>query len=388
MHLKCDCLEIERAIRMTFNSQTFNTPGVREYANFLKDVGDARRIRKTVLACYEAAALPTTPNAVRRQLLNFAIVGGGPTGFEFAAELHDLIHDDLERLYPHLKGLSSITVHDVAPKVLNMFDKRLSDYAIKHFSREGIAVKTESKVQSLAPGLPPQGDLTDADRHVWTNAQEGRPGLTLSIKGQPPQGTGMVVWSTGLMANPFIAKALRTVRAFPSKSAIFKADRADAENAQWHIATDPKTGSLITNDRLRIIMEASRPNVAPSTKPLRAFVTDVYALGDCGTIENSTYPATAQVANQKAMWLARHLNKGDAGSTRFLYRDLGVMAYLGGWKAIFQGGQGVGNISGRMAWIIWRTAYLVKSVSLRNKVLIPVYWVINWYVLLRPAYTV
>jgi NADH dehydrogenase FAD-containing subunit len=66
-------------------SQTFGIPGVREHALFLKDVGDARRIRKRILACFEKAALPTTSDELRRYLLNFAIVGGGPTGIEFAA---------------------------------------------------------------------------------------------------------------------------------------------------------------------------------------------------------------------------------------------------------------------------------------------------------------
>lgn len=357
------------------HSQTFNTPGVREHANFLKDVGDARRIRKNILTCFETAALPTTPDSVRRQLLNFAIVGGGPTGFEFSAELHDLIHDDLSRLYPHLKGLANITVHDVAPSVLPMFDQTLRQYATDHFSREGIAVKTKSHVESLSLGLPPP---PHAHADAWSDLQRGRPGLTLRIRGKEPEGVGMVVWSTGLMPNPFIAKALNAVHAFPSRSAIFKANRQDAEVAHWHIRTDGKTGSIVTNDRLRVILEAPKPSAGPDDNLMRAFMSDVYALGDCGMIAGTAYPATAQVANQKAMWLAKRLNKGDLSHVRFQYRDLGVMAYVGGWKAIFQGGHGTANVSGRAAWIIWRAAYLVKSVSLRNKVLIPVYWVINW----------
>jgi NADH dehydrogenase len=60
-------------------SQTFGTPGVKEYAYFLKDVGDARRIRKRLIDCFETAALPTTSDETRRYLLNFAVVGGGRT---------------------------------------------------------------------------------------------------------------------------------------------------------------------------------------------------------------------------------------------------------------------------------------------------------------------
>ena len=74
-------------------SQTFGTPGVKENALFLKDVVDARKIRKRVLECrhlslyfvpkllivlgFETASLPVTSSDLRDQLLNFAIVGGG-----------------------------------------------------------------------------------------------------------------------------------------------------------------------------------------------------------------------------------------------------------------------------------------------------------------------
>jgi hypothetical protein len=58
-------------------SQTFGTPGVRENALFLKDVGDARKIRNRLLTCFETASLPTTSDQMRQHLLNFAIVGGG-----------------------------------------------------------------------------------------------------------------------------------------------------------------------------------------------------------------------------------------------------------------------------------------------------------------------
>lgn len=58
-------------------SQTFGTKGVKENAFFLKDVGDARRIRNRMLACFETASLPTTSEEMRRALLHFAVVGGG-----------------------------------------------------------------------------------------------------------------------------------------------------------------------------------------------------------------------------------------------------------------------------------------------------------------------
>lgn len=135
-------------------AQTFNTKGVKENAFFLKDVGDARKIRNRLLSCFEAASFPTTTDKMRNQLLNFAIVGGGPTGIEFSAELHDLIKEDMVKLYSELVGHARITVYDVAPKVLSMFDDKLSQYAMDHFKREGIEIKTNHYVEELRPGSP------------------------------------------------------------------------------------------------------------------------------------------------------------------------------------------------------------------------------------------
>lgn len=89
-------------------SQTFNTKGVREHAYFLKDVGDARRIRNRLLSCFEMASLPTTSEEMRKMLLNFAVVGGGPTGIEWSAELCDMIDEDMKQLYPDLVGYAKV----------------------------------------------------------------------------------------------------------------------------------------------------------------------------------------------------------------------------------------------------------------------------------------
>ena len=53
--------------------------------------------------------------------------GGGPTGVEFAAELHDLIASDIQRHYPSLSRMAKITLYDVAPKILGTFDKGLAE---------------------------------------------------------------------------------------------------------------------------------------------------------------------------------------------------------------------------------------------------------------------
>ncbi|KAF2477852.1 FAD/NAD(P)-binding domain-containing protein [Lindgomyces ingoldianus] len=348
-------------------SQTFGIPGVKENALFLKDVGDARKIRNRILACFEAAALPTTSDEMRRTLLNFAIVGGGPTGIEFSAELYDIIKEDLARIYPELIPFHQITVYDVADKVLPMFDANLADYAMDAFRRGGISIKTKHHVNELRKG-PPAGSASKVDDQ---NAC-----FTLNIKEQGEVGVGMVVWSTGLMMNPFVAKALRDIPELPEAGVKFLESGSAQDKSGptgWVVQKDAKTGSVITDDRLRVKLEAEGVG---EDKP-QAILEDVFALGDCAILEGTSYPATAQVASQKAEWLAKRLNRDDIEQSGFTWKNLGVMAYIGNWNALFQGSGG-GNISGRAAWILWRGAYLTKSVSIRNKILIPMYWFINW----------
>lgn len=81
-------------------SQTFGIKGVREYGCFLKEVWDAQKIRTKLMDCIETAAFPgQTPEEIDR-LLHMVVVGGGPTGIEYAAELHDFLTDDLSKWYP------------------------------------------------------------------------------------------------------------------------------------------------------------------------------------------------------------------------------------------------------------------------------------------------
>lgn len=48
------------------------------------------------------------------------VVGGGPTGVEFAAELHDFVIEDLAKLYPKLKSYVTITLLEAGDNILNM----------------------------------------------------------------------------------------------------------------------------------------------------------------------------------------------------------------------------------------------------------------------------
>lgn len=238
---------------------------------------------------FEAANLFIVPEEQKRDLLNFCIVGGGPTGIEFAAELHDLIHDDMKYYYPLLMPFVKITIFDVAEKILGAFDKDLSSYAEKYFMRQNINIRTRVAVQEVGSE-------------------------TLRIRNEKGQDEtikyGLLVWSTGLAANPFVESMQGAVR--------------------------DKRNNLLTDEELHIMRVPTDNSQSEVPDP------DVYALGDCAQIRHQRLPATAQVASQKAIYLAKMLNREGNATYKipqppFEFKNRGIMAYLGGWRAIMQG---------------------------------------------------
>ena len=80
------------------------------------------------------------------------VVGGGPTGVEFAAEMHDFLREDVPKLYPDLADKMSITFVQSADHILNTYDERISAYAAEKFARDGISVLTGPRVLSVDRG--------------------------------------------------------------------------------------------------------------------------------------------------------------------------------------------------------------------------------------------
>lgn len=78
----------------------------------------------------ELACLPTTSDEERKRLLSFVVCGGGPTGVEFAAELYDLLNEDLRSNFPKILR-NEISVHVIQSRghILNTYDEALSTYA-------------------------------------------------------------------------------------------------------------------------------------------------------------------------------------------------------------------------------------------------------------------
>lgn len=207
-----------------------------------------------------------------------------------------------------------ITVYDIAPKILPMFDQALASYAMGAIQKQNIEIKTAHSIQRVRPDTDSTG------------------GLKIKIKeyGDEEVGAGIVVWSTGLMQNPLIEKLMGK-----SLSAPLPVEGQEAPR-ELRLEKDVRTGGVITDGRFRArLADAGAPekdNTAAAAAGLQSQVlNDVFVIGDCAVIaDQPTLPKTAQVASQEATYLAKALNKGTLEEEKpFKFRNLGTMTYLG-----------------------------------------------------------
>jgi len=130
----------------------FGIEGVAEHALKLKTVEDARAVRKGILDRFAAAEIPGLDDAEVERRLTFVVCGGGPTGVEVAAELHDLLDRELAHAHPRLAPRARVIVVEALPRLLSGFDEALAGYAQEHFAREGVEVRTEAPVRRVEAG--------------------------------------------------------------------------------------------------------------------------------------------------------------------------------------------------------------------------------------------
>lgn len=123
--------------------------GAARFALPLATVEDGRAMRRAVLASFAGADIPGLPLDEVQRRLRFVVVGGGPTGVEIAAEIQDLLAGELRRAYPDLASVARVVLVEASTRLLGGFDEALSEYARRHFQREGVEVRTGSPVSRI-----------------------------------------------------------------------------------------------------------------------------------------------------------------------------------------------------------------------------------------------
>ncbi len=156
----------------------FGVSGAREHTFTLKSMEDAIRLRNHVLGRFEAAQWQQDPGT-RARALTFVVVGGGPTGVEFAGALAELINGPLRRDYPDLDfRLARVVLLEAQPTLLPGLPERLQQYARRRLAQMGVDVRLQALVDRIGPVQVEvrEGEPIQAETVVWTAGVQGVPG--------------------------------------------------------------------------------------------------------------------------------------------------------------------------------------------------------------------
>jgi len=293
----------------------FGVPGARRHAFPLKTIEDGIALRSHVLARFEAAM--HEPDAARRaEILGFLVVGGGPTGVEYAGALSELVRGPLARDYPAVVGDASITLIEAAPRLLTAMPERLSEYARRRLEGMGVSVRTGELVEEVTAS---GARLRSAAASAAESAQPDDADGSGEIRGQT------VAWTAGVRGAP--------------------------EAAEWGLPLAP-------GGRIEV-----GPTLQVPGHP------EVFVVGDLAKISggDAPLPMLAQVAMQGGEHAARSIRRlldGDDPEP-FRYRDKGIMAVIGRNAAVARvAGRG---FTGFPAWLLWLGIHLVYLIGFRNR---------------------
>jgi NADH dehydrogenase len=284
-------------------SNDFGVPGVEEHCLFLDNTDQAKHFQRQL---FESYVLAGQGRASTRGELHIAIVGGGATGIELAAQLHEISHllyaYGLEEVEP--AGVK-ITVIEAASRLLPGLPAEIARATERQLRRLGIDVHTGERV-------------VEVDAH-GIRTQSGR---------QIP--AGIKVWAAGIKAPKFL-KGL---------------------------------GGLETNKLNQLIVTQT----LQTTRDANVFALgDCTACPWPGHEE--TVPPRAQAAHQQAQLTYENICKRLIGKAlkNYRYRDYGSLVSLGRYSTI---GNLMGNLTGNVriegfiARLVYLSLYKMHQVSL------------------------
>jgi NADH dehydrogenase len=153
----------------------YGVEGASDHTFQLRTIQDAIALRNHILLRFERALCETDPGK-RRQMLTFAIVGGGPTGVEFAGALAELIRGPLSKDYQALdfKEVRFLLL-EASDHLLTGLPEKLQRYALQRLQKMGMEVRLEAQVRRVTPeSLSLQnGSVIALETVIWTAGVRG-----------------------------------------------------------------------------------------------------------------------------------------------------------------------------------------------------------------------
>jgi len=170
----------------------FGHPEWEKWAPGLKNIEDARRIRKRFLLAFERAEWEEDPEA-RQALLTFVIVGGGPTGVELAGVLPEMCRVAFR---PDFRRIDTSKVRvlllEGGRRILPAFPEKLSARARRDLEKLGVEVRTSTLVTHIdEQGVDVGGERIRSQSVFWAAGNAASPlGKTLEV---PLDNVGRVI---------------------------------------------------------------------------------------------------------------------------------------------------------------------------------------------------
>ncbi|HEX4037465.1 MAG TPA: NAD(P)/FAD-dependent oxidoreductase [Acidobacteriaceae bacterium] len=285
----------------------------------LKTIEDAIEIRRRVLLAFELAERQMLETGSHPPL-NFAIVGGGPTGVELAGAICDITRRYMRRDFRHIDPAKArVILIEGEKRVLATYPKELQIKATQQLEALGAEVRGGLRVTDVQPG------------YVVATAKNGAEERIESV---------VTLWAAGVAASP-LGKLLG-------------------------VPTD-KRGCVIVNQTLN-----------PPGHP------EIFVCGDLAHFEQDGHqvPGVAQPAIQMGDHVAK-LIEADLNHhprTPFHYRDKGDIATIGRLAAVadvkwpFHG-----RLSGFPAWVTWLVVHIYFLIGFRNRLAVLSQWVWSYF---------
>ncbi|WP_211165376.1 NAD(P)/FAD-dependent oxidoreductase [Flavobacterium silvaticum] len=313
-------------LAMGAKTNYFGNTELEKHAFPMKSVPEAIQLRNRILETFEQAVL--APEAEMQSLLNFVIVGGGPTGVELAGALAEMKKYILPKDYPD-QDFSKLTVYllEGLPNLLNAMSDDSKKVSRKYLEDLGVHVKTETIV-------------SDYD------------GETVTLKSGETIKAKNVIWAAGISG--------------VSLDGIPKESYA--------------RGNRLTVNRFN---EIENLKDVYAIGDISVMSTPKYPNG---------HPQLAAVAIEQGKVLAKNFIRLKQGlnTVAYEYHDKGSMATVGKRKAVVDLPQF--SFQGRLAWFTWMFVHLMLILSVKNKLSIFVNWMFSYFnndstlrVIIKPA---
>ncbi|UYL10776.1 NAD(P)/FAD-dependent oxidoreductase [Bdellovibrio sp. SKB1291214] len=146
----------------------FANPEWEEYAPGLKTLEQATEIRRRILSAFEEAENEIDP-VKQKSLLNFVVVGAGPTGVELAGAIADIARTVLVKDFNHINPASArVLLVEAGPKILASFNEKLSQRAYRDLQELGVEIRLSSRVEKIDEnGVTVAGEFIPSRSVFW-----------------------------------------------------------------------------------------------------------------------------------------------------------------------------------------------------------------------------